>query len=765
MERMNKIISTLFLLLVVTSSWAQHQGKNLIISGQVLSKGKGVPFVNILVENAAKGTLTDDKGNYTLTVDHGDYTIVAQAIGYKIAKKKVHLDQNTTLNFDLKEDVLGLNQVVVSATKTSLNRKEAPVLVTVTGAQELQQIQATALIDGLNFQPGLRTENNCQNCGFSQIRINGLGGAYSQILVNSRPVFSSLNSIYGLEQIPTNMIQQIEVTRGGGSAIFGANAIAGTINIITKDPTTNGYQVGSRLGWIDGKSPESLLTFNSTNVSDDLNKGITFFGQYRTRKNYDANDDGFSEITKLDQLNFGFKSFYQISDRKRLTGEFNTIRAFRRGGDQVDLPATSVLIAEEIKSNIVGGGATYDYYSKNYKSKFSIYGNAQSTQSDNYYGADGDKNGYGITDDFTSVGGVQHNYKFDKFIKGSMTLTSGVEYNYNKITEDRINPNILDLNQETNTAGIFTQIDWKILKNLKLLTGVRGEYFESNLNNNKLFIINPRASVLYNITSDWSFRAGYAQGFRAPQFFSEDIHAEFITGEVRRVRLAENLKEEKSHSFIGSLEYSKDTENGQILVTVEGFYTRINNPFQYEDRGQDGNGLLFKEKINGETAIVNGANIEVKYSPNETLTFQLGGTAQNSYFAKYYNPEDGISTNKILRTPQIYGNAIMNYAPNEHWDFNLNGVFTGKMYTPHLEGFIPTTVLEETPSMFELGFNTSYTFNLDAKHQLQFTGGVKNIFNAYQDDFDRGTDRDAGYVYGPSQPRTIFLGIKFGTGL
>lgn len=80
--------------------------------------------------------------------------------------------------------------------------------------------------ENLNYCPGLRMENNCQNCGSSQVRMNGMDGPYSQILINGRPIFSSLASVYGLELIPTNMIDRIEIVRGGGSALYGSNAIA-----------------------------------------------------------------------------------------------------------------------------------------------------------------------------------------------------------------------------------------------------------------------------------------------------------------------------------------------------------------------------------------------------------------------------------------------------------------------------------------------------------------------------------------------------------
>lgn len=739
--------------------------QNTEIKGVVLHKNSPVPFVNVYVKNASKGTMSDENGNYSFKVAQGTHTLTVQSIGFKTIEKNISVENKiVTLNFNLEEDVLGLDQVVVSATRTALNRREAPVLVTVTNAESLKNVQAATLFEGLSFQPGLRTEVNCQNCGFSQIRINGLDGAYSQILVNSRPVFGSLNGIYGLEQIPTNMIEQIEVTRGGGSAIFGSNAIAGTINIITKDPIENQFQVATKIGLIDGESTDAVTTFNSTFVSEDLNKGITFFGMHRDREGYDNNNDGFTEMTKLRNLNFGLKSFYKFDFRRKLTLEFNVSNEYRRGGDFIDKSPIFANIAEEITSNVIGTGITFDYFSEDYSQKLSAYGNIQNSRSDNYYGTNQDPNGFGLTKDFVTVAGIQHTAKFENFLSGSMDLTSGVEHRFNRIKERRENPLITPITQNTNTLGIYTQLDWKILDNLKILTGARGELFSSNLNNESLFIVNPRVSILYNITETISFRTGYSQGFRAPQFYSEDVHSEIITGEVRRVRLAEDLKEELSHSFIGSLEYSHQHEEHQLVLTLEAFYTTINDPFVYEARGDVG-GLEIKEKINGDNAIVNGFNVEARYSPNPKFSFQLGGTFQNSYFENSYEPEEGIVTNKITRTPNIYGNMMFNYTPNEQWDFNVNGVYTGRMYVPHVAGFISETVLEETPNLLEFGLNASRTFTISDAYQFEINGGVKNIFNAYQDDFDQTVDRDPNYIYGPSQPRTVFIGLKFGTDL
>ena len=162
--------------------------------------------------------------------------IYVAAVAVAIAAS-AHADKNAVPSspaeseLDSLMDVFMLDQVVVTSSKSEVKRRESPSLVNVMTGKLLTTVGACSLADGLDFQPGVRVENDCQNCGFTQVRINGLDGHYSQILMNSRPVFSALTGVYGLEQIPANMIDRIEVMRGGGSALFGSSAIGGTINI------------------------------------------------------------------------------------------------------------------------------------------------------------------------------------------------------------------------------------------------------------------------------------------------------------------------------------------------------------------------------------------------------------------------------------------------------------------------------------------------------------------------------------------------------
>ena len=282
-----------------------------MISGHVLVKGleENIPYATVLIVGSGQGTVSNEEGQFEFkNLPAGKYTLRVSAVGYKTQEKAIEVNKDFTavVHFQMEEESFMTDEVVVSANRNEVSRKAAPVVVNVMSAKLFEMVNSTDLAKTLNYQSGLRVENNCQNCGFPQVRINGLEGPYSQILINSRPVISALSGVYGLEQIPANMIERVEVMRGGGSALFGSSAIAGTINIITKEPVRNSAQFSHTLTGIgDASVFENNTTMNASLVSDNQKLGLAVFGQNRERAGYDHDGDGFTELPELKSQTVG----------------------------------------------------------------------------------------------------------------------------------------------------------------------------------------------------------------------------------------------------------------------------------------------------------------------------------------------------------------------------------------------------------------------------------------------------------------------------
>jgi outer membrane receptor for ferrienterochelin and colicins len=198
---------------------------------------------------------------------------------------------------------------------------------------------------------------------------------------------------------------------------------------------------------------------------------------------------------------------------------------------------------------------------------------------------------------------------------------------------------------------------------------------------------------------------------------------------------------------------------------VEGFYTILKDVFTLEDTGEmsdDGTAKVL-ERRNGSGATVMGLNLEARLAFNPWLQFQIGGTLQRSRYKepeKWSEDESVAAETRMFRSPDSYAYLTATVTPIRRFDISLTGNYTGRMLVQHFAGWVEKDVAVLTNPFFDMGLKLSYDFRIYRTIGLQINGGIKNIFNAYQKDFDQGPDRDAGYIYGPSLPRTIFVGAK-----
>ncbi|MFD0993879.1 TonB-dependent receptor [Tenacibaculum geojense] len=746
------------------------------------SKGDVIPFANVYSKNKKIGTTSDENGVFKLNITQKKITLVASAIGYLSETKNIIFTNtdNKQIDFVLTETDEILNQVTVTGTRTDKRKTNSPVIVNIISSETLADVEACNLSEGLKFQTGLRVETDCQTCSYTQLRMNGLAGGYSQILINGRPIFSPLTGLYGLEQIPTNMVERIEVVRGGGSALYGSSAIGGTVNVITKVPTRNNYSIGYTYQNIKGTS-DHIINGNGTLVNTNKTLGATVFFNSRERGLFDANNDNFSELPSLTNLAFGGTIFYTPNNNEKLEVSFSKLYEYRYGGDMIETNPSLALQAEERTHNVYMSNIDYQKNFNNNKTSFIAYLASQFTDRDHYTGVRPDVGSpedvnhlqnlpYGTSETTTLQGGIQLNHKIENFISGDNIITLGSEFIKDDVFDD-IETYNYTVDQTTKNLGVFLQSDWEINSKWNLLAGVR--YDNHTLNSLKIDktqkqitnnVLSPRVSLLYKPFDKTQIRATWGTGFRAPQAFDTDLHIAFAGGGVSRIQLSDNLKRERSNSYTVSFNYDKPTEHYIYGFTIEGFYTQLNNAFVLENIGEDNFGELF-EKRNGDKATVKGVTIESRFNYEGILQLETGFTLQESFNRTPVNYSTDLPTIKeFLRTPNTYGYATFSYEPNTKFNSAINLVYTGPMKVLHLAS--PENLLNDeyykSPDFVELGFKSSYIFKLPKlKSNVEISGGVKNILDSYQTNFDTGKERDSNFIYGPANPRTFFIGLKF----
>ena len=272
-------------------------------------------------------------------------------------------------------------------------------------------------------------------------------------------------------------------------------------------------------------------------------------------------------------------------------------------------------------------------------------------------------------------------------------------------------------------------------------------------------IVSPRLNLRYALNEHLVFRIGYSSGFRAPQVYDEDLHIGAVNGELYKITNAAGLRQEHSHSLNLSTDICFHLGDIEGDLLVEGFYTRINDAFVNKLLFDDTtSGYRHYERRNSDGAEVKGINLNLNVNFNANMQMQIGGTWQSSlYTGGGQEWDEGKFENRMERIPNLYGYLSATYSPYKRLSLMATGTFTGPMLVYHT-----TTEMEQviTPSFFDLTLKASFTIPLGVRTSLDVSAGVQNLFNSFQRDFDSGPSRDASYIYGPTLPRTLFVGAK-----
>ena len=241
--------------------------------------------------------------------------------------------------------------------------------------------------------------------------------------------------------------------------------------------------------------------------------------------------------------------------------------------------------------------------------------------------------------------------------------------------------------------------------------------------------------------------------------FDEDLHITQVGGEGQIIRNTDDLKEERSTTWYGGFEYQDIISDLGLRVSLSGFYTGLSNTFMLDEMDDPNTEEFEFYRINGEGARVGGIEAEIGLQLR-SIVLTGGLTWQKS---EWDEAEPDFNSKNIFRTPNLYGFVSLYYDMSSRMNMLFATNYTGRMYMPHYAGYIVDDRLEHTDSFLTFDLNCSYKLPILSGHSfVKLSAGVYNITNAFQDDFDKGIARDAGYVYGPTVPRRFLVGLSIG---
>jgi outer membrane receptor for ferrienterochelin and colicins len=682
------------------------------------------------------------------------------------------------------DDREGEDAMVITGTRTERIADDAPIRTQVIGRELIDRRKARNLAESLSYTAGVRVEANCQNCGFTQLRLNGLDGAYTQVLIDGLPSFSGLAGVYGLEQLPAEMIQRVEVVKGGGSSLYGPSAVAGVVNIITRKPRDNFVSSLASVDMVGLSVPDVRLTADAGTVSSNGRVAAHIFAAHRHRDGLDFSGDGFTELVRIEQLSGGMNLFATPFSDASLRVSFLTLQEHRRGGDNIELPPHEAAIAEEIETARLQGDIRFSHAPSSGFSYHLGYVLAH-TNRRSYYGGGGDVDpvppaegepvdeafvedyetkqlalgGYGRTRNPLHVADAHADFRFEAL--GPQIVTVGAQANIDDINDQYLGyDRVID---ETYTVlGLYVQQDWLFSRWGESVVGVRLDQ-HSELD---APIASPRAALVLRPGADWRLRTAFATGFRAPQPFDEDLHIATVGGAARLIENDPNLLPERSRSLAQQVAFKQALPSDVSLeLGLNGYLNRLDDAFVLNERDDTGTPEEEVIRENRGTTTVIGTELEAGL---EALRWagRAGWTIER---AQNDEPDEDFGQTRLLRTPTHYG-YVEGLFRHKGLQIQTGTDFTGPMLVPRLDENADPLDVVQSPWFAVWNANISFAaLSLDAMVLEPFLGarnildsrqGAPNVFGPGATEFSQGSARDSGFVFGPIQPRSVFLGIR-----
>jgi outer membrane receptor for ferrienterochelin and colicins len=724
------------------------------IQGFVTSQGKPVSYANVGVEGATNGIIANEDGQYMIkNIQPGSYKMSCSAIGFfKQSKKVIVTATGAKLNFDLQPNENTLKDVVISGTMKEVSRQHSPVPVEIYTPKFFLKNPTPNMFEALQMVNGVQPTLNCNVCNTGDIHMNGMEGPYTMVMIDGMPIVSALSGVYGLSGIPNSMIERIEIVKGPASTLYGSEAVAGLINVITQKPE---------------KAPLLSVDMFVTSYQEyNLDAAVRFkvgtatslfsTNAYWFDTKWDVNDDNFTDITLQKRISVFNKWNFTRKHNREASVAARYVAENRWGGEMGwnnQWKGTDSIYGETILTNRFELIGNYQLpMTEKVKFMYSLIDHIQ----DSYYGIK-------AFDATQTVGFGQ--LVWDKKIGQRHDVLMGAAMRYTWYDDNTVatqkGDSLFTENLPSNVLlpGIFVQDEISLSASHLILLGLRYDYYQQHGS-----IFSPRANYKWSPNPFNTLRVSAGNGFRVVSIFTEDHAA--LTG-ARDVVIQDELKPEQSWNI--NINYNRyiSFKKGFLTLDASAFYTYFTNRI-IADYDTDPNKILYNN-LQGY-AVSRGVSINSVFTGTFPLKIHAGITLMEVF--QVNKDLYGVSQKKQqVHAPNFSGTFQVSYTLIR---YKLTIDWTGQVYGPMRLPILPNDYRPEYSPWFTLQ-NIQLTQKISTDFQLY--GGFKNVFNFLPqnpimrsfDPFDKhiavdnpnGFTFDPSYNYAPVQGRRLFLGVRY----
>ncbi|MFQ6616131.1 MAG: TonB-dependent receptor domain-containing protein [Fidelibacterota bacterium] len=645
-------LGLVLLFLLTHLVWGQNTFEALVKDEETGSTLQGV---NVYFQSLSIGGTTDGEGRVKIMgVPDGSFDVSFSYIGYK--------PYSTVLSFPLAEadkitpilltpEVLKLEAVTVTTTRTSNRIEDTPVRVEVLGREEVNEeiaIRPGNISKLLGEASGVQVQQTSATSGNVSFRLQGLPGKYTQLLKDGFPVYGGFLSGLSLLQIPPLDLRQVEVIQGSSSSFYGGDAVAGIVNLISRTPTR--HPEWFLLLSMTHKGGTDISTYYSRSGEKT---GFTILASRSTQKAFDVDGDGFTDLPEFHQVSLEPKLFYAINATTSLTAGLSSTLEDRRGGDLIAIETSPDSLHRFMEINRTARVTSQVKLEKGkvrdrrltLKNSVSYFRRQFSTAARTFKGAQ--------LFTYTEVSHLTKTVRHDSVL-GANLITETMVRKENQ--EESIGTD------GTYTAGLFAHVSWRIRPPFTLQVGMRTDYHDDY----GLFSM-PSLSLLHKLSDALYIRAGAGMGYRTPSPLGEETEGEPYPSVPH---MASTIRAEASRGETIDINYRTVISERISLTMNQAFYQTQVNHSLIPDPDSLARGILLLENAQGPL-VARGLNTNVRMGYDE---LELFIDYSYAHVRKGYDPEK----RDLELTPRHKLNITLSFEEESSWRAGMEAFYTGK---------------------------------------------------------------------------------------